>query len=153
MMGAVVHIFVAPRRGAPMKHLQEVYALAGEGLAGDRYADRANRYAADGQITLIQSEYISAFAAELGNDFTPDLPRRNIVTSGVTLNDLRGRRFRVGEAVVEGLELCEPCRLFAKRTHRAVLKFFVGKGGLRGRILTSGRIRIGDAVGAEPDDP
>jgi MOSC domain-containing protein YiiM len=136
-----------------MQSLEEVYALAGEGLSGDRYAERANRHAADGQITLIESEHIGAFATGLGAAFTPDMPRRNIVTSGVALNELRGRRFRLGETVVEGLELCEPCRLFAKRTHRAVLEFFVGKGGLRGRILTSGRIRVGDAVGAEPDDP
>jgi len=145
-VGAVVHILIAPRRGAPMQRLEDVYAIAGEGLAGDRYAEAANRHSPDCQLTLIQSEHIHDFGMQAGVAFTADMPRRNIVTAGVSLNELCGRRFRVGESVMEGLGLCEPCKLFAKRTHRAVLKFFVGKGGLRARIITSGRIRVGDAI-------
>ena len=77
---------------------------------------------------------------------TPEQPRRNIVTRGVNLNALCGKRFRIAAAVFEGLELCEPCSLFAKRTHREILKFFVGKGGLRARIVAGGRIHVGDRV-------
>ena len=57
-----------------------------------------------------------------------------------------GKRFKVGAAIFEGLELCEPCSLFAKRTHREVLKFFVGKGGLRAKIVTGAQLRVGDRV-------
>jgi MOSC domain-containing protein YiiM len=64
----------------------------------------------------------------------------------VRLNALVGRRFPVGGAVFEGLELCEPCRLFAKRTHSEVLEFFRGKGGLRARIVSGGIINVGDAI-------
>lgn len=131
-MGTVAHIVVAPRRGAPMTRLDDALAIAGEGLSGDRYADAAIRQSAGAQVTLIESEHIDAFARELGRTFTPDMLRRNIVTAEVSLNDLCGKRFKVGDAVLEGLELCEPCRLFAKRTHRAVRKFFVGKGSLKG---------------------
>jgi MOSC domain-containing protein YiiM len=145
-MGMVVHIFVASRRGAPMTHLADAYAIAGEGLSGDRYADAANRHSPGSQVTLIESEHIDGFARELGITFTAEMPRRNIITSAVSLNTLCGKRFRVGEAVLEGLELCEPCRLFAKRTHRAVRTFFVGKGGLRARIVMGGRIRVGDKI-------
>jgi len=145
-MGSVAHIFVAPHRGAPMKRLDDAYAIAGEGLSGDRYAEAANRPSASHEVTLIEAEHIDAFARELRITFTPEMPRRNIVTAEVSLNDLLGKRFRVGDAVLEGLELCEPCRLFARRTHRAVRTFFVGKGGLRARIVTGGRIRVGDKI-------
>jgi MOSC domain-containing protein YiiM len=64
----------------------------------------------------------------------------------VRLNDLVGRRFTVGEALLEGAELCEPCSLFARRTFPQVKKAFAGKGGLRARVLRTGLIRVGDPV-------
>jgi MOSC domain-containing protein YiiM len=76
------------------------------------------------------------------------MPRRNIVTRGIALNDLCGKTFRVGGVTCEGIELCEPCSLFAKRTRREVLKFFLHRGGLRTRIVEGGGIRVGDHVEA-----
>lgn len=145
-MASVMHIFVAPTRGAPMEPRQTVVARADGGLDGDRYADPANRRGPDYQITLIESENIAAFSEMVDVPFTPDMPRRNIVTQGIRLNELCGRQFRVGGATLEGLELCEPCSLFAKRTCREVLKFFPRKGGLRARIIVGGDIHVGDAV-------
>ena len=132
-----------------MKSVVSVDAVASEGLRGDRYAQARNRRAPDYEITLIELEHIEAFSRETGLALTPEMPRRNIVTSGVRLNDLCGNRFSVGAAIFEGLELCEPCGLFAKRTHREVLKFFVGKGGLRARIIESGQVRVGDSVNVD----
>ena len=129
-----------------MEPRQSVAALTDGGLDGDRYADPANRRGPDYQVTLIESENIAAFSAMVDVPFTPDMPRRNIVTRGVRLNELCGRRFKVGGATFEGLELCEPCSLFAKRTHRNVLKYFPRRGGLRARIVMGGEIRIGDLV-------
>ena len=123
--------------------------LANQGLRGDRYADPKLRRSPDYQVTLIELENIEAFTEATGLALTPEMPRRNIVTLGVRLNDLCGKRFKVGDAVFEGLELCEPCSLFAKRTHREVLKFLDGKGGLRARILSGGQIRVGDFVGED----
>ena len=123
-----------------------VAALTDGGLDGDRYADPSNRRGPDYQVTLIESENIAAFSEMVEVPFTPDMPRRNIVTQGVRLNELRGRKFKVGGATLEGLELCEPCSLFAKRTHRDVLKYFPRKGGLRARIVVGGNIHIGDLV-------
>lgn len=137
-MGTVVHIVVAPKKGAPARSVGMVEALPGRGLAGGHHAD----------ATLIELEHIEAFTRATNLALTPAMPRRNIVTRGVRLNDLLGKRFRVGGAVLEGLELAEPCKLFARRTHREALHFFAGKGGLRARILEGGPIRIGDAVAA-----
>jgi MOSC domain-containing protein YiiM len=71
------------------------------------------------------------------------------VTRGIRLNDLCGKRFKVGAAILEGIELCEPCGLFAKRTRPEILKFFVRKGGLRARIVGGGEIRVGDTIGGD----
>jgi MOSC domain-containing protein YiiM len=143
----ITHIFIAPSRGAPMTSLRSVQALAGRGLAGDRYTDLPNRRSPDYQVTLIELENIESFAANTGLVMTPAMPRRNIVTRGVALNRLLGKRFAAGHAILEGLDLCEPCGLFAKRTHREVLKFFVGKGGLRARLVCGGEIHVGDRIG------
>jgi MOSC domain-containing protein YiiM len=129
-----------------MVALPEVRAQRDGGLQGDRYADSANHKSPDYQLTLIQLEHIEAFALASGLSLAPHEPRRNLVTEGVDLNSLCGQQFAIGEVQIEGLELCEPCRLFARRTHPEILKFFVHKGGLRARILTEGLIRIGDPL-------
>ena len=145
-MSTVVHIFVASKRGAPMSAAQSVEALTDGGLTGDRYSEAKNRRSPDYQVTFIELENIQAFTQATGLPLTPDMPRRNIITRGIRLNGLCGKRFKVGRARFEGLELCEPCSLFARRTHREVLQFFVGKGGLRARIVSGGEICVGDAI-------
>jgi len=145
-MSTVVHIFVASKRAAPMSAEQSVEALTEGGLTGDRYSEAKNRRSPDYQVTFIELENIEAFTQATGLPLTPDMPRRNIITRGIRLNGLCGKRFKVGRARFEGLELCEPCSLFARRTHREVLQFFVGKGGLRARIVSGGEIRVGDAI-------
>jgi MOSC domain-containing protein YiiM len=145
-MGIVVQIFTAATRGAPMEPRDCVTALANEGLVGDRYAQAATRRGADYQLTLIEVENVEAFARSIDGAFTADMPRRNIVTRGVSLNDLVGKQFGIGGATLEGIELCEPCSLFAKRTRREVLTHFRHRGGLRARIVDGGEIHVGDAV-------
>lgn len=145
-MSRVVQILIAASEGAPMSPMQEVEAVAGCGLRGDRYFRPAGDADPASQITLIERECIDEFVANSGLALAPEQPRRNLVTSGVRLNDLCGKRFRVGDVVLEGIELCEPCRTFAERTYAQVVKAFVGKGGLRARIVSGGVIRPGDAI-------
>jgi MOSC domain-containing protein YiiM len=133
-----VHIFIAPKHGAAMQSVARVEAVKDAGLRGDRYTAR--------QVTFIELENIEAFTRSTGLALTPDMPRRNIVTSGIRLNELRGRRFRIGEALFEGVELCEPCNLFARRTHREILEFFAQKAGLRARVISAGEIRVGESI-------
>lgn len=150
-MSTVVHIFVAAARGAVARAIDSVEALTGAGLAGDRYAEAKNRRGPDYEVTLIELENIEAFAANTGLTMTPDMPRRNIVTVGVRLNRLVGQHFEVGGAIFEGLKLCEPCRLFAKRTRDDVLAFFRSKGGLRARIVSGGVIWVRDPITRMPN--
>lgn len=146
----VKHLYVAPAKGAAPRAVDVVDAIAGRGLEGDRYAEPRNRKDPTHEVTLIEAESIAAFTRETGLAMAPHGPRRNVVTEGVRLNGLVGRRFRVGEALLEGLELCEPCGKFARATHREALKFFVGRGGLRARIVAGGVIRVGDPIGELP---
>jgi MOSC domain-containing protein YiiM len=145
-MGTIQRIFIAPGRGEPAVSLSDVEAIADCGLRGDRYTDPTLRKSPDYQVTLIESEQILAFAEALKLPLKPHEPRRNLVTVGTNLNDLCQKRFFVGEAELEGLELCEPCATFAKYTHPEVVRFFVHRGGLRARILRGGIIRVGDIV-------
>ena len=146
----VKHIFIADARGRPMKSVAGAVAITGQGLVGDRYCDPRFPRGADYQVSLIEAEAIEAFAKELGLRMTPDMPRRNVVTTGVRLNELLGERFSVGSVLLEGLELCEPCSLFARRTYPQVVPFFKGRGGLRARIVEGGTIRVGDGIRRPP---
>jgi len=146
--GLITHIYVAPEKAKPVRLVDTVEALAGEGLRGDRYTAARNRRGPDCQATFIELENLEAFTRQTNLALTPEMTRRNIVTRGIRLNALVGRRFRAGEAVFEGLELCEPCKLLARITHREVLQHLLGKGGLRARIVEGGTIRIGDTLEA-----
>lgn len=144
--GELRRIFVAPKRGAPILSLESVEAREGRGLEGDRYTRVSNKWSANHQVTLIEGEQIEAFAQATGLALGFGESRRNLVTRGVRLNDLLGKRFRIGAVEMEGMELCEPCKLWARRTHAGILPFFKGKGGLRARIVAGGLLRVGDEV-------
>ena len=139
-MASVAHIFVAQKHGSEMLEVESARAVGGSGLEGDRHRRG---------VTLIELENIEGFCAQTGLALTPGMPRRNIVTRGIRLNDLVGRQFALGGALLEGYELAEPCSLFARRTHREILSFFPGKGGLRARVLSGATIRVGDSIGDE----
>lgn len=149
--GALVAIWIAPREKAPLVSVERARLVEGRGIEGDRYfARRISRPGAaddERQVTLIEAEVVEGLGGlvrEAGE------ARRNLVTRGVRLSGLVGRRFRVGEVVLEGQDLCEPCVRLAKATSRAVMKALVHRGGLRARIARGGVIRVGDEVSSAP---
>jgi MOSC domain-containing protein YiiM len=147
---AVVSIHIAPAGGAPTQSVEEVRAVAGEGLEGDRYCNEAGTYSHQGgsarQVTLIEVEAIEALERDDDIAIDPGASRRNIVTRGVALNHLVGRDFKVGAVTLRGIELCEPCAHLQKLTREGVMRGLVHRGGLNAEILTDGLIRVGDAV-------
>jgi MOSC domain-containing protein YiiM len=146
MSGSVKHIFIASARGASMQSLRKVKAVADSGLVGDRYSNAEIRRSLDYQLTLIEMENIESFCRETGLELLPSDPRRNLVTSGVRLNELNGQQFSIGSVQLQALDLCEPCSTFVEYTHEKVLRYFVGRGGLRCRIIKGGIIRVGDEI-------
>ena len=148
--GNVVSIHVAPEAGAPMVSVQDVRAVPGRGLEGDRYYTGRGHYSgkpSDGgrEITLIEIEAVEALDIKL----TPADTRRNIATQGVPLNHLVGTTFRIGTVRLRGTRLCEPCKYLDKQTSPGVMKGLIHRGGLRAQILTEGTIRVGYIVRAD----
>lgn len=144
-MGTVVAISITPKSGEPTVSVQEVRALVGRGLEGDRYCDTKP----DAQVTLIAAEAIDAMVQEEGYPLAYGDARRNIVTRDVPLNDLVGREFKVGDVSMRGVRLSEPCAHLAGLTDDRVLRGLVHRAGLKAEILNDGVIRVGDAVEAD----
>ena len=150
--GTVEAIAIAATATGPMRLVGEAQALAGRGLAGDRYAAKSGTFTpSDGggrgyDLTLIRAEVLDELVLAEDRRLGYAEARRNLVTRGVDLNALVGRRFRVGEVECVGQRLCEPCSHLERLTVKGVLRGLIHRGGLRADILTDGRIRIGSAI-------
>ncbi len=149
--GEVAAIFIAPTSGAEMAPIESVNAVAGRGFEGDRYFEKLGRFSnvpePGRQVTLVEMEAIEAVQREHGIAINPRDARRNLVTRGVSLNDLVGKEFRVGDATLVGVELCEPCaHLVSLIGDKKVLRALVHRGGIRADIIRGGPIHIGDPV-------
>lgn len=143
--GKVEWIGLRPARDAAMVEVDRAEASAGGGLAGDRYK------AASGTrgVTLIQAEHLPAIAALAGHaQVAPATLRRNLVVSGIPLVALKGRRFRVGDVVLEGTGSCDPCSRMEDALGPGGFNAMRGHGGLCARIVEGGTLRIGDPVEA-----
>ena len=147
--GRVEAIHIAPVSGARMVPLHRVRATPGIGLQGDRYALRVGYYSQDRRVsrdlTLIEAEVIDDLRTG-GIDLSPGETRRNVTTRGVALNDLVGRRFRIGQIECLGTRLCEPCAYLQGLVGMPVLAPLVHRGGLRADILVDGEIAVGDSI-------
>jgi MOSC domain-containing protein YiiM len=149
--GSVVGLHIAPEAAAPMREVPEVRAVPGRGFEGDRYFLETGHYSprpsqGGREVTLIEVEAVEAVSAELGIKLRASESRRNIATSGVPLNHLVDREFRVGAVRLRGTRLCEPCKHLEALTRPGVMGGLVHRGGLRARILGEGTIRVGDAI-------
>lgn len=128
-----------------------VRAVPGRGLEGDRYFLGTGTFSPqpqkpDFELTLMEQEQIEAFARSSGLPFTAAHARRNVITEGLDLNALVGREFHLGEVLIRGLRLCEPCNYLAKISFPETLKGLVHRGGLRAQILSAGTIRVDDTI-------
>jgi MOSC domain-containing protein YiiM len=141
--GQVVWIGLRPERRAAMRVVEAADALAGGGLMGDRYQNQGGAR----QVTLIAAESLAAIAAYLGRErVDPADLRRNIVTRGVNLLALKGRRFRIGAAVLETSGECHPCTRMEEAFGPGGYNAVRGLGGITARVITGGRIALGEAV-------
>lgn len=146
-------IYHSPAAGERMRLITEVRLRQGSGLDGDRYAEGRGHWSAwpdrSGMaVTLIGVEDLEALRRETGIDLRDGRHRRNLEVSGGRLADLLGRRFRIGEAVLDGVRPCAPCRYLEGLTSAGAKAGLVrfGGGGLRAEVLVAGRVRVGDAL-------
>ena len=136
-----------------MEHRDEIEAIAGAGLAGDRYASRSGTYSDTGRgprdVTLIEREAVNGARREYDVELEERETRRNLVTEGVPLNHLVGQTFRVGTVRMRGIKLAEPCAYLERLTREGVRAPLVHRGGLRAEVLGDGIIRLDDLVELE----
>jgi MOSC domain-containing protein YiiM len=153
--GTVEGVYVAAAAEAPCVAVEAAEAVAGRGLRGDRYFDRQGTFGSPGamghELTLIEQEALDELSERSGVALDPADARRNVVTRGIDLNALAGRRFMVGEAEIIGRRWCEPCAHLQRLTTPGVLRGLVHRGGLRADIVRGGTIARGDLVRPLPD--
>lgn len=152
--GRIVGIYTAPAAGAPTVGHDDVRAIAGVGLDGDRYAAGTGKYSDRGDrrdVTLIEREAIAGAGIEYELELAEHETRRNLITEGVPLNHLVGNTFRVGDVVLRGIRLAEPCSYLAGLVERpGISRALLHRGGLRAEVVNDGVINVGDTVEPTP---
>jgi hypothetical protein len=144
-VGSVAGLLLAAEAEGPLVSVDEALAVAGRGLEGDRYAAGRGTFSGPGrgyELTLVEAEVLA------GIDLSWEQARRNIVTRGIALNALVGRRFIVGSVECVGRRLAEPCSHLEKLARPGLLRPLVHRAGLRADIVTGGPIALGDKVAA-----
>lgn len=141
--GRVEWIGLRPRARAQIQVVVAAQALAGRGLAGDRYASAGGSR----QVTLIQLEHLHAVAAMTGHSrIDPMWLRRNVVVSGIDLHALKDCEFRIGDAILRWTGLCHPCSRMEDALGPGGYNAMRGHGGITAAVVRTGTIRLGDAV-------
>ena len=144
-MSQVIKIGIAKNNSREIQEVNEINLSAGKGIVGDRYFQKKNEDR--NQLTLIESENIDYY----NDKFNLKIPylnfRRNIVTKGIKLNELVGKKIIIGKTETKGIDLCRPCRSLQENLgQNNIIKEFLRMGGLRCAILTSSNIKVGDEI-------
>ncbi len=144
----VERIFIASAGGADMEAVEDVEAQAGFGLRGDRYSNRNGYWTGvdECQVTLIESEDMEKIFQLTGIRIERGEHRRNLVTRNVRLEELAGRRFQVGEAILEYDRPRPPCKYIESLTEPGMTRALIRNGGICARVVQSGVIHTQDLI-------
>jgi MOSC domain-containing protein YiiM len=144
--GQLLAIYLHGPKGQDLHLVDSAKVSLGRGIEGDRYFRKPGAGAPDQEVTLIEMEAIEALGRECKMEFAPVKARRNLVTRGVPLNHLVGREFAVGEVVLRGIRLCEPCDHLESLTVKGIKDGLCHRGGLRAEVVRGGELRQGDRI-------
>ncbi|MDC1032787.1 MOSC domain-containing protein [Candidatus Pelagibacter sp.] len=144
-MCKVFKLGISSNNNKEIQEVESIKVLASKGVVGDRHFNDFNDPYC--QLTLIESENIDYYNLKFNLNIPYVNFRRNIVTKGIRLNELIGKKIKIGNVEVEGVDLCRPCRHLTEILGQDnILKEFLRKGGLRCQILSSSKIMIGDKI-------
>ena len=144
-MSKVIKLGIAKNNNQKIQEVEKIELLSGKGVVGDRHFHENNNVRS--QVTLIESENIDYYNNKFNTDYTYLNFRRNVVTKGIELNNLVGKKLSIGNIEIEGHDLCRPCKHLEETLKgKDILKEFLRKGGLRCEILTSGTIKLEDEI-------
>lgn len=148
--GKVISTHIAAEAMVPMTQVPEVRAVAGKGVEGDRYYKGIGFFSHNKgvhrQITLFESEVLETIRRDHNKDLSPNECRMNLVTREAPLSHLVGKKFRVGEVVLRGVKLNEPCKHLEEVIGKPIIPSLIHRCGLFAEILEGGAIRPGDSV-------
>ena len=144
-MSKVLKLGITAINNQSIQEVSSIEVIANQGIVGDRHFKKFND--PYNQISLIESEGIDNYNIKFGLNISYIDFRRNIITKGTKLNDLVGKKFKVGTVELEGIDLCRPCRHLSENLgQNNIIKEFLRKGGLRCQILSSSNINVGDKI-------
>ena len=144
-MSKVFKLGITDKNNGEINEVKSIEVLANKGVVGDRHFDDFNDPYC--QLSLIESENIDYYNFKYGLNIPYINFRRNIVTKGIKLNELVGKKIKVGDVSIEGIDLCRPCRHLTEMLDQEnILKEFLRRGGLRCQILSSAKIKVGDEI-------
>ena len=144
-MSEVYKIGISVNNYKPINEVSSINVLANKGVVGDRHFKEFND--PYNQLTLIESENIDYYNTKYSLNIPYVDFRRNIITKGIKLNDLVGKKILVGNVELEGIDLCRPCKHLSEVLGQEnIIKEFLRKGGIRCQILTTSSIKISDKI-------
>jgi MOSC domain-containing protein YiiM len=144
-MAEIISIHIVQKQNASTESCNQVMVRTNFGIEGDY---RSGKYQI-GQITLVEAEIMDTVSRELGYDIPAGASRRQIMVSGITLNDLVGQNLRLGHVLVRVEDKCNPCNNMEKRIGSGAKDAMNGRGGVRCRIIEGGELCVGDKITVE----
>jgi len=153
MSGKIVNLLISKSTKSPMQKVNQIVLEEGKGIYGDRYYYQEGTFSNKGEIepdrdvTLIEIENIDAYNTQFKDELTVQDFRRNIVVSNCDLNSLVDKEFQIGNVILKGIRLCEPCNyLSEKLDNKNLLSGMNKKAGLRAQIIKGGSIDMSSQV-------
>ena len=144
-MSKVLKLGITNNNNKKIVEVKSIDVLANKGIVGDRHFNEYNDPYC--QLSLIESENIDYYNTKYGLNIPYTDFRRNVITKGIDLNNLIGKKLQIGNVKVEGIDLCRPCKHLTEMLNQEnIIKEFLRRGGLRCQILTSSSISIGDKI-------
>ena len=144
-MSKVLKLGITKVNNQIINEVDTIEVIANKGVVGDRHYNEFNDPYC--QISLIESENIDYYNTKYGFNIAYLNFRRNVVTKGIKLNDLVGKKILIGNTELEGIDLCRPCKHLTEVLNQDnIIKEFLRRGGLRCQILSSSKINVGDEI-------
>lgn len=135
-MARVLHLFIAPKHGAPMEELSSAEAVRDVGLQGCAHARPGGKR----QVLLMDVETLGVY------QLTPGIVRENITTEGLDVNGLAiGQKLRVGEIELEVAAVCDPCEQI-EALRPGLQAEMQGRRGMLCSVVNGGRLQRGDPI-------
>ena len=144
-MSEVYKIGISNKNNQKIKEVNSIDVLANQGILDDRHFQEFND--PFNQLSIIEAENIDYYNSKYGLNIPYVDFRRNIVTKGIKLNNLVGKKLQIGKVKLEGIDLCRPCKHLSEVLNQDnIIKEFLRRGGLRCQILSSSTIEVGDKI-------